>query len=170
MSTRGNDTQGPGGQLGTDPGQPAGKRKGNGAAEVTLAPAVRALNVRYAAAQSNATRVALFLVVLSYGLYVSGALSALVPVETLPAMLGEGLDAFLQDSGLPTGWAWVTQIAHGDLLTLAALLCLVAAVGVAYVALLPLLIRQRNWVLAGIVTVQLLVFALAATGWVSGGH
>jgi len=80
----------------------------------------------------------------------------------VPGLLYEESDVFMRQQAMPAGWSWLRQLGRGDLLSLASLVALQLVVMVAYVGMLPLLLRRRDWVYLGLALLQLLVFALAA--------
>lgn len=126
------------------------------------APVRERMNRRVAAVQRWGTFVALALMLGAFAVYVSGALPPYVPLRQLPTLLAVDAETFVRAHDVPTGWGWVMHLDHGDMLALGGLLAVVAVVGAAYLALLPLLARQRDWIYLVLVAVQLALFALAA--------
>ena len=134
----------------------------SGHAPVDSAGAALALNRRFAILARWGTRLVLLAMLVAFALYVSGVLPPLVPLQRVPGLLYEESDAFMRQQAMPAGWSWLRQLGRGDLLSLASLVALQLVVMVAYVGMLPLLLRRRDWVYLGLALLQLLVFALAA--------
>jgi hypothetical protein len=117
------------------------------------------------------------LVVLFLG-YVTGIRKPAVPPAEMRAYwglsaaeFGEAVNAaYLHRASPPQGWAWMELLRYGDYATLLGI-CLLGTVSILCLATsLPLFMRQGRWIYAAIVTVQIVVLVLAASGVVQGGH
>jgi hypothetical protein len=126
------------------------------------------MNRRFASVARWGMRASLLLVVGAFALYVGGVLPGWVPLAWLPTHIGQGADAFVAAGGMPTGWRGAGGLGHGDVLSLGALISLMGVVAVAYLALLPLLLRHRERLYLALVLLQLVVLVLAAGGWLGG--
>ena len=127
------------------------------------------VNRVFAATQGAGVRIGLVLMIVGFTLYVSGVLPPFLPVEDLGRNWGLDADSFTRATGLPTGWGWAALLPHSDMLGLAGLAWMALVVVVAYAALLPVLLRSRDWIYFWLVVAQLAVFAAAAGGWLAGG-
>lgn len=123
--------------------------------------------------------VALPLLLVTFGIYASGAVEPSVPIAELPRYWGLSAHEYLaavntdhlQRAGELTGWTWVTELHHGDYLTYIAIALLPTLTMVCYLAIIPRLLRQGDRVYAGIATLELLVLSLAASGlFKAAGH
>lgn len=128
------------------------------------------INRIFARAMQVLSQVSLAAVVVTFGLYLSGTLSPYLPPHRLALLLGQGAADAGAQQAMPGGWRWLALLNHSDMLSLGGLVLLVLSVIGAYVTLVPLLLRQRSWLYLVLVLLQLAVFALAGTGWLSGGH
>lgn len=132
-------------------------------------PEAGQLNRLYGTVLRWMTRLGLVVLVVGFALYVTGVLPGYVPpADVLPA-LDEPALAYAAHKGIPTGWAWLAYLNHGDMLTLLGLALLIGSVVVAYLTLLAVLLRRRNWVYVVLVVLQLAIFVLAGSGLVGGG-
>ncbi len=107
--------------------------------------------------------------IVTFLLYLTGLVPSLIAPSRLADLIGGGVSAYVRENQVPTGWDWVWHLGRGDMMSLASLVFLVGVIAVAYMALIPVLIRQRNRIYLGIVIAQLGVFFLAAFGGF-GGH
>jgi hypothetical protein len=121
-----------------------------------------AMNWLFAGVQRWGLRAALMFMLGAFAAYVTGLLPSLVSLERLPALLGAGAGDLLAREGLRPGWGWLADWQHGDLLSLSALAATVGVVVLGYLALVPLLLKRRDWVYLGLVVLQLFVFAVSA--------
>ncbi len=126
--------------------------------------------VRYARLLEWGTRVGLVLLVISFAAYGLGWLPSLVPPERLPELWSQPVATYLQRSGMPSGWGWVTQLGHGDVLPLLGIAVLAACSLPALLALVPLYRARGDRAFVVLCLAEVAVVLLAASGWLSGGH
>lgn len=125
---------------------------------------------RYASLLDWGTRAGLFILVGSFVAYVTGAVDARVAPQSLPQLWGLPVDRYLELTGSPKGWAWVTQLHLGDMAGLLGIAVLAGCSLLCLLALVPLYLGRRERVFAAICLAQVVVLALAASGWLAGGH
>ena len=133
-------------------------------------PSVDATQLRYARLLDWGTRIGLALLIISFLAYVTGALPPQVPVNQLPALWIHPVQRYLELTGAPTGWQWVTRLHQGDVLSLSGITVLASCSCVCVLALLPLYRangeRAYLWLGVG----QVAVLLLAASGLFRIGH
>ena len=132
--------------------------------------AADAVPLRYAQVLDVGTRVGLALLTVSFLLYVAGALPPHVPLERLPELWQLPVGRYLELTGAPTGWGWISLLYHGDVLGLAGIALLAGWSGVCLLALLPLYRASGEAVYAGLCVTQVAVLLLAAFGRFGAGH
>lgn len=107
----------------------------------------------------------------TYGLYVLGILDPHVPVTLVPQHWGESVHLFMEATGAPDGWTWVTMLGTGDYLNFIGLALLALLTMVCYLVLIPGFVRHKDWTYALICIAEVLVLGVAASGILgSGGH
>ncbi len=133
-------------------------------------PAVNEAQLRYALLLDWGTRIGLVLLLVSFVAYVSGLLPPQVPLERLPELWNQPVQRYLALTGASTGWFWVTQLQHGDVLGLAGIAVLAGCSGLCLLSLLPLYRARRDnaYLLLGLAQVAVLLFA--ASGLLNVGH
>jgi hypothetical protein len=128
-------------------------------------PEQSAEQMRYAELLDAGARAGMVLLVLSFAAYVLGWLPALVPPQDLPRLWSMPVGAYLQASGAPTGWGWVFKLGHGDMAGLAGIVLLVACSVPCLLAMVPLARTRGDRRFAALCVAEVVVIALAATGW-----
>ena len=128
----------------------------------------------------------LFLLVVTFFVYLSGVLPSFVPIEELsqPPMV-KVEDPKLQNTPLwsmrvhdynhikkaPTGWHWTTYVNKGDYLNFVSIAILSGLTILCYLVILPILIRKKDRAYVVIAIAEVLVLSLAASGLLkAGGH
>ncbi len=132
--------------------------------------AVDEAQLRYARLLDWGTRAGLVLLLVSFAAYVSGVLPQQVPVEQLPELWNQPVHRYLALTGASTGWSWVTQLQHGDVLGLAGIAVLAGCSGLCLLAVLPLYRARRDNAYAWLCLAQVGVLLLAASGLLILGH
>lgn len=126
------------------------------------------VNRVFAATERWGVRVGLAAVVVTFGLYVTGLVPPYLAPERLMRMASDDVDAFVRTYDVPVGWQWLRLLHHGDFLALGGLVVLLGTTVLALVAVLPALVRRRDYVFVAIVLLQLALFALAGSGLPGG--
>jgi len=129
-------------------------------------PSAEAL--RYAAWLAWGTRAGVAVLLGGLVAALAGWLPPQVPPEQVALWWGQPVDAYLHATGASTGWAWIRQLAHGDMAGLLGVALLAASAVPPLLALLPLFARWRDWVYVLLCLAQIGVVVLAASGWPGG--
>ena len=113
----------------------------------------------------------LALLVVTFFVYISGALRAFVPIDDLPKYWTMRVHDFNAALHAPTGWGWTAFIGNGDYLNFVPIAILAGLTLLCYLVILPILIRKKDTSYVVIAVVEVLVLALAASGLLKvGGH
>lgn len=134
------------------------------------AVAQRAEALRYALLLDWGTRLGLVVLVLGFAAYVTGWLPAQVAVQDLPRLWNQPVAVYLQQSGTPTGWAWLGLLGKGDMLNLLGIALLAGSSVPPLLGLALLYIQRRDRAYAGICAAITIVLLLAASGRIGVGH
>mgnify|MGYP003395335012 CR=1 FL=1 len=110
------------------------------------------------------TRVGFAALLAAFVAYVSGVLPPYVPLETLPEVWGMPVAQYLQSTGAPEGWGWLSLVVRGDYLNLASIVLLALVSAVCYARVLVAMLARRERLQASMMAAQLLVFAAVIAG------
>lgn len=110
--------------------------------------------------------------VLTFVVYVARLLVPLVPMENLARVWHLPLDEYLARTGTPGApWEWTRFLSRGDILNYAPVAFIGSISFLCLARVLPIFVKKRDTAYVVIVTIQLLVIALAGSGiLVAGGH
>jgi hypothetical protein len=126
--------------------------------------------LHYARALDAGMKIGLAVLAGGFLLYAFGWVSPLVPLDVLPRMWILPVGDYLQATGMPRGWGWIALLGEGDVLALLGIAVLAAVPLVSLLALIPLYAGRRDWIFLFIVTLQIGVIALAASGVLAAFH
>jgi hypothetical protein len=128
------------------------------------------VQLRYARLLDWGTRIGLVALLVSFVIYNAGLLPSQVPRHRLPELWGEPVARYLELTGAPTGWQWVTMLQHGDVLGFVGIAVLAGCSVVCLLSLLPLYRQRRDRAYLGLCLAQVAVLLVAAAGVITGGH
>ncbi|MFH1764766.1 MAG: DUF1634 domain-containing protein [Gemmatimonadota bacterium] len=132
----------------------------------------------YAGILAKGMYLGLAILLVTFTLYLTGALQPGIPIEALPRLwtlsAHEYLEAvnqeFLHRPEVIVGWGWMGVLALGDYLNFIGIALLAAVTIVCYVGILPSLFRKKDWIYATIAVLEVLVLSLAASEIIAVGH
>ena len=115
---------------------------------------------------------------ITFTLYASGILAPAVPRERISSYWTQGVHEYLEAVNHdylhmehpPTGWAWTTMLDKGDFLNFVGIAMLAGVTIVCYLAIVPMLLRKRDYAYLTIAVLEVLVLSLAASGILAVGH
>jgi len=126
--------------------------------------------LRYAMLLDWGSRVGVMFLLLSFAAYLFEILTPHVPLEQLPSVWNLPVSAYLESTGMPTGWDWLALAHRGDLSNLIGISLLAGCSLLPLLGLIPLYLQRRDYVYAGICASVVMVLVLAASGLLAGGH
>ena len=106
----------------------------------------------------------------TFVIYVSGLMELYVPLDDLPSHWSKRVDAYLEDANIEPGWGWITMLRYGDFLNFVGIATLAGVTVLCYLAIVPTLLRKRDYVYAVLALLEVIVLVSAASGIISAGH
>lgn len=125
---------------------------------------------RYAYLLDWGSRIGVLALVFSFAAYVFGVLTPHVPLAQLPSVWNLPVHAYLQHTGTPTAWGWLALAHKGDLSNLIGIALLAGCSLPPLLGLIPLYLKRRDYIYAGLCVLVVTVLVLAASGILTGGH
>jgi hypothetical protein len=122
--------------------------------------------------------IGLVVLFVTFSLYVSGVVAPAVPRHEVPNYWHQGVHEYLEAVNHdylhmehpPTGWAWVSMLGTGDFLNFIGIAMLAGVTIICYLAIVPMLLRKKDYTYATVAVLEALVLTLAASGILSVGH
>ena len=122
--------------------------------------------------------IGLVILFITFGLYVSGILAPVVPLDQISSYWNQGVHEYLEAVNrdhlhmehAPTGWAWVTMLDKGDFLNFVGIAILGGITIICYLAIVPALLRKKDFAYLAMALLEVLVLSLAASGVLVVGH
>jgi len=125
----------------------------------------------YAKILDMGMKIGLFAIIITFIVYLTGALTPHVPVNDLPKYWGMSVHKYLEATGIHPGWAWLGMIGKGDFLNFIGIAFLAGITIICYIAVIPIFFRKKDMVYGVLAIIEVLVLVLAASGILkAGGH
>ena len=132
----------------------------------------------YASVLEIGMYIGLVILFITFGLYVSGILTPVVPLDQVSSYWNQGVHEYLEAVNRdhlhmehpPTGWAWVTMLNKGDFLNFVGIAILGGITIICYLAIAPALLRKKDFAYLAMALLEALVLSLAASGVLVVGH
>lgn len=102
--------------------------------------------------------------VITFLLYMGGLFNPLVEPSKMPLYWGMNVHEYAQVTHAPSGWAWLTLLNHSDYLNLVGLAFLGMVSILGYLSLLIDYLRKKDIPYVTMVSLEILVIVLAASG------
>lgn len=119
--------------------------------------------LRYAFLLDWGSRIGVFALVISFAAYIFGILTPHVPLDQLPRVWSLPVASYLEKTATPTGWDWLALASKGDLSNLIGIALLAGCSLPPLLGLIPLYMKRRDYLYAGLCALIVLVLLLAAS-------
>ncbi len=115
--------------------------------------------------------IGIFIMMVTYVLYVMRIMDPYIPLEKLPHLWRLPVGEFLHEAQAPHGWGWAGLLGKGDYLNFIGIALLGAMTIIGFLTLIPAYLRKRDWAFVVIVGLEVSALLLAASGILgAGGH
>lgn len=101
---------------------------------------------------------------ITFILYMAGFMHPLIKPSDMPNYWGMNVNEYLEATKGPSGWSWLSFINHSDYLNLIGLAFLGTVAMIGYVSLLVNYLRKIDVPYVVMVTLEIIVITLAASG------
>jgi len=130
--------------------------------------------IRYAGILEKGMYAGLVCLFVTFALYVSGIMTPYIPLSDLPEYwsmrVGHEEGEYLHEAKIPAGWGWLRMLGYGDFLNFVGIAVLAGVSVLCYVAIIPLLVKQKDFIYAALALLEVLILVVAASGIIEVGH
>ena len=121
-------------------------------------------------------KIGLVMLLVTFGMYLTGVMSPYVPVQdlvngdwALPVHGKEGQAGYLEKQHIQAGWWWLSQLGKGDFVNFLGIAFLAGVTIVCYARVIPILFAKKDRIYGVIALLEVAVLTLAASGVLRGG-
>lgn len=127
--------------------------------------------VIYAKVLNIGMKIGLVGIIASFILYVSSIVAPRVPLSEVSNYWGMKSHSYLEELNISGGWSWVAMYGYGDFINFFPIAFLAGITVICYMAIIPTLLKKKDYVYATLALLEIVVLAGAASGLLSsGGH
>lgn len=124
----------------------------------------------YAGLLDKGMKLGFVMLVATFILYVFGVIAPHVPLNEITHYWSMRAPAYLEATGVPVGWGWLTLAGAGDFLNFVPIAFLSAITIGCYIRVLPILHANGDRAFVVITVLEVLILVLAASGILAAGH
>ncbi len=127
--------------------------------------------IKYADLLYYGAWIGIFLMAITYAVYVTGILKPLIPLHEVPNYWSMSVHDYLAQTGAPTGWGWAALLHRGDYLNFIGIAVLALMTIVCYFILISAYSKKKDTAYMVIAIAEVVVLCVAASGLLgAGGH
>jgi hypothetical protein len=126
--------------------------------------------LRYAGVLEKGMYAGLVCLFLTFALYVFGVMEPYIPLDELPQHWSKNVHEYLTEAEIEAGWSWLSMLHYGDFVNFVGVAILAGVTVLCYLAIVPLLLRKRDFVYAVLALLEAVVLTAAASGFIAAGH
>jgi hypothetical protein len=131
---------------------------------------VQEVQVFYAKVLEVGMYIGLLTLLVTFALYIFGAMNPYVPVENIAHYWHLPVGEYLHTLNIPHGWGWAGLLEHGDFVNFIGIAVLAGVTIVCFLSVIPTLLRNNDKVYAGFALAEALILGMAASGILAVGH
>jgi len=114
--------------------------------------------------------IGLLILFLTFAIYVFGLMKPYLPFDQLSHYWSIPVHEYLEEAKIRPGWNWVGLLGYGDFINFIGIALLAGVTIICYASIIPLLLKNKDKVYAGFALAEVIILALAASGFLAAGH
>jgi hypothetical protein len=126
--------------------------------------------IRYAAILEKGMYFGLLILFITFAIYTIGIMKPHIPLNEVSKYWGLNVHDYLEATHTKAGWSWVGMLQYGDFINFIGVAILAGISIICYLAIIPILLRNKDTVFAVIAILEVVVLVFAASGIVAVGH
>lgn len=120
--------------------------------------------ILYASILNKGMLIGLASLIIIFIIYCSGVSDPFIPMKKVEAYWIVSVHEYLEGSGMQPGWAWFGKLQYSDMLNYLPIAFLSLLTVICYIAIIPGLIRKKDYTYVIISILEIIVLAVAASG------
>ncbi len=124
----------------------------------------------YAAILEKGMFIGLAVLLITFIIYAFGIIEPYIPLDEISRYWSMNVHDYLHHANIKGGWSWVRLLKYSDFLNFIGIAILAGVTIISYVAIIPILVRTKDWAYAIFAVAEVLILGLAASGLLAVGH
>ncbi len=138
------------------------------ASDASLEPTPEQL--RYAKFLEKGMYAGLTCLFVTFSVYAFGIVEPHIPKEKIPEYWDKSVHEYLVEAEIDPGWGWVKMVGYSDFLNFIGIAILAGVSVFCYLAIIPLLLKKRDYIYASLALLEAVILVIAASGVIEVGH
>ena len=114
--------------------------------------------------------IGLGMLIITYVLYMARIMTPAVELEDVVKLWHLSSREYLEKTGIPDGWGWLSFLRRGDYINYIGISILASISIFCYIAVLPLFIKKKILIYSILVGLEIVTLVIAASGLVAISH
>ena len=114
--------------------------------------------------------IGLLTLLVTFAIYAFGIMEPHIPLDKISQYWALNVHDYLEHANIKSGWAWLGLLKYGDFINFIGVAILAGVTIISYLAIVPMLLKNKDYVYAFLALLEVIVLSLAASGIIAGGH
>lgn len=114
--------------------------------------------------------IGLLTLLVTFAIYASGIMEPYIALDKISQYWTLNVHDYLEQGNIENGWAWLGFLKYGDFINFIGVAMLAGVTIVSYLAIVPMLLKNKDYVYAVLAMLEVIILSLAASGIITGGH
>ena len=106
----------------------------------------------------------------TFAIYAFGIMEPRIPLDKISQYWTLNVHEYLEHANIENGWAWVGLLKYGDFINFIGVAILAGVTILSYLAIVPTLIKNKDYVYAVLALLEVIILSLAASNIITVGH
>jgi len=114
--------------------------------------------------------IGLLTLLVTFAIYAFGIMEPYIALDKISQYWTLNVHDYLEHANIENGWAWLGLLKYGDFINFIGVAILAGVTIVSYLAIVPTLLKNKDYVYAVLAMLEVIILSLAASGIIAGGH
>ena len=114
--------------------------------------------------------IGLLTLLVTFAIYAFGILEPHIALDKISQYWTLNVHDYLEHANIKSGWAWLGLLKYGDFINFIGVAILAGVTILSYLAIVPTLLKNKDYVYAVLALLEVIILSLAASGIIAGGH
>ena len=114
--------------------------------------------------------IGLLTLLVTFAIYAFGIMEPHIALDKISQYWALNVHDYLEHANIKSGWAWLGLLKYGDFINFIGVAILAGVTILSYLAIVPTLLKNKDYVYAVLALLEVIILSLAASGIIAGGH
>jgi len=124
----------------------------------------------YASILEKGMLLGLLILFITFIIYALGIMKPYIPLDNISKFWSMNVHDYLEHADIKGGWSWIFMLGYSDFLNFIGIAILAGVTIICYIAIVPILIKSKDWAFVVFSIIEVLILSLAASGLLKVGH